>query len=55
MRDIQRPTGRVSIETDLAVVGHSEGGSVAMLAATKEKRVGALALVATIGATEAPN
>jgi hypothetical protein len=37
----------------IAVVGHSEGGSVAMLAAAKEKRVGALVLVATIGVTGA--
>ena len=37
----------------LAVVGHSEGGSVAMLAAGKEKRITALVLVATIGVTGA--
>jgi pimeloyl-ACP methyl ester carboxylesterase len=37
----------------LAVVGHSEGGSVAMLAATKENRIAALVLVAAIGVTGA--
>jgi pimeloyl-ACP methyl ester carboxylesterase len=35
----------------LAVVGHSEGGSVALLAASKNDRVAALVLVATIGVT----
>jgi len=35
----------------IAVVGHSEGGSVAMLAASKNDRVAALVLVATIGVT----
>jgi pimeloyl-ACP methyl ester carboxylesterase len=35
----------------IAVVGHSEGGSVAMLAAAKNDRVAALVLVATIGVT----
>lgn len=37
----------------IAVVGHSEGGSVAMLAASREKKIDALALVATIGTTGA--
>jgi uncharacterized protein len=37
----------------IAVVGHSEGGSVAMLAASKDNRVAALALVAAIGVTGA--
>ena len=37
----------------IAIVGHSEGGSVAMLAGAKEKRVAALVLVATIGVTGA--
>jgi pimeloyl-ACP methyl ester carboxylesterase len=37
----------------LAVVGHSEGGSVAMIAGTKEKQIAALVLVATIGVTGA--
>jgi alpha-beta hydrolase superfamily lysophospholipase len=37
----------------LAVVGHSEGGSVGMLAAARDKRIAALALVATIGVTGA--
>ena len=36
-----------------AVVGHSEGGSVAMLTASREKRVAALVLVAAIGVTGA--
>ena len=35
----------------IAVVGHSEGGAVAMMAAAKEKRVAALVLVATNGVT----
>ena len=33
----------------IAVVGHGEGGIVAMLAAAREKRIAALALVATTG------
>jgi uncharacterized protein len=37
----------------LAVLGHSEGGSVAMLAAAHENKIGALVLVATIGVTGA--
>jgi pimeloyl-ACP methyl ester carboxylesterase len=37
----------------IAVLGHSEGGSVGMLAAAKDKRIGALVLVATIGTTGA--
>lgn len=37
----------------LAVLGHSEGGSVAMLAAARENKIKALALVATIGVTGA--
>jgi pimeloyl-ACP methyl ester carboxylesterase len=37
----------------VAVLGHSEGGSVAMLAAAKDKRIGALVLVATLGVTGA--
>ena len=37
----------------IALVGHSEGGSVAMLAASKDKNVAALALVAAIGETGA--
>jgi uncharacterized protein len=37
----------------IAVLGHSEGGSVAMLAAAKEKRINALVLVAAIGVTGA--
>lgn len=37
----------------IALVGHSEGGSLALLAAAKEKRVAAVALVATIGTTGA--
>jgi pimeloyl-ACP methyl ester carboxylesterase len=37
----------------IAVIGHGEGGSVAMLAAAKEDRIGALVLVATPGTTGA--
>ena len=37
----------------IAIVGHSEGGSLAMLVASKEKRVAAIALLATIGTTGA--
>jgi pimeloyl-ACP methyl ester carboxylesterase len=37
----------------IALVGHSEGGSLAMMAAAKEKRVAGVALVATIGITGA--
>jgi len=37
----------------IAVLGHSEGGSVAMLAAAKEKQIAALVLVAAIGVTGA--
>jgi len=37
----------------IAVVGHSEGGSVALMAAAKEKRIGAVALIATPGVTGA--
>jgi pimeloyl-ACP methyl ester carboxylesterase len=35
----------------IAVVGHSEGGAVAMIAAAKDKRIAALVLVATNGVT----
>jgi len=37
----------------IAVVGHSEGGSVAMLAASRDDRIDALVLAATIGVTGA--
>ena len=37
----------------IAVVGHSEGGSVGMIAAAKDNRIAALVLVATIGVTGA--
>jgi pimeloyl-ACP methyl ester carboxylesterase len=37
----------------LAVVGHSEGGAVAMLAASKDNRIAALGLVASLGITGA--
>ena len=37
----------------IAMVGHSEGGSVALIAASKDDRVAALALLATIGVTGA--
>src|SRR5262249_39774266 len=33
----------------IAVIGHSEGGSVALIAAGKDKRIAAVALVATPG------
>ena len=33
----------------IAVVGHSEGGSIAMLAASREKRISALVLMASMG------
>jgi pimeloyl-ACP methyl ester carboxylesterase len=35
----------------IAVVGHSEGGLVALIAAAKEKRIGAVGLIATPGVT----
>lgn len=37
----------------IGVVGHSEGGSVALMAAAKEKRIAAVALLATPGMTGA--
>ena len=37
----------------IAVIGHSEGGLVALMAAAKEKRVGAVGLIATPGMTGA--
>ncbi len=37
----------------IAVLGHSEGGALAMMAAAKEKRVAAVALVAAVGTTGA--
>ena len=37
----------------IALVGHSEGGSLALIAASKDKRVAAIALVATVGGTGA--
>jgi len=37
----------------IAVVGHSEGGSIAMIAAAKDKRIAAVALIATPGVTGA--
>jgi pimeloyl-ACP methyl ester carboxylesterase len=37
----------------IALIGHSEGGALALLAASKEKRVSAVALLATIGVTGA--
>jgi len=37
----------------IAVIGHSEGGLVALMVAAKEKRVGAVALIATPGNTGA--
>lgn len=40
-------------EKRIAVLGHSEGGAVAMLAASKDSRAKALVLVSTIGVTGA--
>jgi pimeloyl-ACP methyl ester carboxylesterase len=37
----------------IAVVGHSEGGAISMLAAAKDNRIAALALVASLGITGA--
>jgi pimeloyl-ACP methyl ester carboxylesterase len=37
----------------IAVVGHSEGGAVALIAATKEKRIGAVGLIAANGVSGA--
>lgn len=37
----------------IAVVGHSEGGTIAMLAAEREKKIGSLVLMATSGSTGA--
>jgi pimeloyl-ACP methyl ester carboxylesterase len=37
----------------IAVIGHSEGGSVAMMAAAKDKRIAAVGLLATPGVTGA--
>jgi pimeloyl-ACP methyl ester carboxylesterase len=37
----------------IAVVGHSEGGALALMVASKEKRVAAVALLATLGVTGA--
>jgi alpha-beta hydrolase superfamily lysophospholipase len=37
----------------LAIVGHSEGGAIAMLAAAREKKIAALVLAASIGTTGA--
>jgi pimeloyl-ACP methyl ester carboxylesterase len=46
--------GRKDVDPNrIAMIGHSEGGSVAMLAAAKNKRIAALVLVATIGVTGA--
>jgi fermentation-respiration switch protein FrsA (DUF1100 family) len=40
-------------EDSITVAGHSEGGSVAMIAATREKKIDSLVLIATIGSTGA--
>ncbi len=40
-------------DDSITVVGHSEGGSVAMIAATREKKIDSLVLIATIGSTGA--
>jgi pimeloyl-ACP methyl ester carboxylesterase len=43
-------SGRKDVDPKrIAVVGHSEGGSVAMIAASKDKRIAAVALLATPG------
>jgi alpha-beta hydrolase superfamily lysophospholipase len=45
---------RSDVDRDrLAVVGHSEGGSVAMIAASKDDRITALVLLSTLGVTGA--
>ena len=45
-------SGRKDVDPKrIAVVGHSEGGAVAMIAAAKDKRIAALVLVATNGVT----
>jgi pimeloyl-ACP methyl ester carboxylesterase len=45
---------RDDVDSDsITVVGHSEGGSVAMIAATREKKIDALVLIAAIGSTGA--
>jgi hypothetical protein len=47
-------TGRKDVDAKrIAMVGHSEGGIVAMLSAAKDKRIAAVALVATPGITGA--
>ena len=47
-------SGRKDIDSKrIAVIGHSEGGIVGMLAASKEKRIAALALVAAPGVSGA--
>ncbi len=37
----------------IAIIGHSEGGSLALIVASKEKRVAGVALVSTVGTTGA--
>src|SRR5262249_38061839 len=44
---------RKDVARHVAVVGHSEGGSVAMLAGAKDKRISALVLVDAMGVTGA--
>ena len=45
--------GREIFVHRIAVLGHSEGGAVGMLAAAKDNRIAALALVAALGMTGA--
>jgi uncharacterized protein len=55
LRAVVRYVGnRKDVDRDrLAVVGHSEGGSVGLIAASKERRIAALVLVASSGVTGA--
>jgi hypothetical protein len=40
-------------EREIAVAGHGQGGAVAMLAASREKKIGSLVLLAAVGTTGA--
>jgi uncharacterized protein len=51
---IRMMSGRKDIDRRrIALVGHSEGGSLALMAAAKEKRLAGVALLATVGTTGA--